>query len=120
MIAQGISYASDHGARVASISFDNLLSSSSILSAAQYMKSKNGLVVIAAGNCGCSPNLAPSASVIPGVGHRQQRPDDRLVELRQLCRHVGAWGVRSIQPRLAEAMGRSVARHFLAPLLLAR
>jgi subtilisin family serine protease len=65
MIAQGISYAADHGARVASISFDNLLSSSSILSAAQYMKSKNGLVVIAAGNCGCSPNLAPSASVIP-------------------------------------------------------
>jgi subtilisin family serine protease len=42
MIAQGISYAIDHGARVASISFDNLLSSSSIISAAQYMKSKNG------------------------------------------------------------------------------
>ena len=64
MIAQGISYAIDHGARVASISFDNLLSSSSILSAAQYMKSKNGLVVISAGNCGCNPNLTPSASVI--------------------------------------------------------
>jgi len=65
MIAQGISYAVDHGARVASISFDNLLSSSSILTAAQHMKSKNGLVVIAAGNCGCSPNLTPSAAVIP-------------------------------------------------------
>ncbi len=65
MIAQGISYAIDHGARVASISFDNLLSSSSIMSAAQYMKSKNGLVVIAAGNCSCNPNLAPNAAVIP-------------------------------------------------------
>ena len=65
MIAQGISYAIDHGARVASISFDNLLSSSSIISAAQYMKSKNGLVVIAAGNCGCNPNLTPNAAMIP-------------------------------------------------------
>jgi subtilisin family serine protease len=65
MIAQGISYAIDHGARVANISYENLLSSSSIVSAAQYMKSKNGLVVVAAGNCGCNANLTPSTSMIP-------------------------------------------------------
>ena len=65
LIAQGISYAADHGARLANISYENLLSSSSIVSAAQYMKSKNGLVVIAAGNCGCNANLTPSTSMIP-------------------------------------------------------
>lgn len=63
-IAQGISYAADHGARVANISYENLLMSSSIISAAQYMKSKGGLVVIAAGNCGCNAGLTPSTSMI--------------------------------------------------------
>lgn len=65
MIAQGISYAADHGARVANISYENLLMSSSIISAAQYMKNKGGLVVIAAGNCGCNPGLTPSTTMIP-------------------------------------------------------
>jgi hypothetical protein len=65
MIAQAINYAADKGARVASISYSNLLQSSSILSAAQYMKSKGGLVVIAAGNNGVNENFTPSTSVIP-------------------------------------------------------
>jgi hypothetical protein len=63
-IASAISYAIDHGARVANISYENLLQSSSIISAAQYMKSKNGLVVVAAGNCGCNANFTPSTSMI--------------------------------------------------------
>jgi hypothetical protein len=63
-ISQGLSYAVDHGARVANISYENLLTSSSVISAAQYMKSKNGLVVVAAGNCGCNPNQAPSTAMI--------------------------------------------------------
>jgi hypothetical protein len=63
-ISQGISYAIDHGARVANISYQNLLTSSSVISAAQYMKSKNGLVVIAAGNCGCNGTFTPSTSMI--------------------------------------------------------
>jgi thermitase len=63
-IAQAITYASDHGARVASISYEGLLQSSSIISAAQYMKSKGGLVVVAAGNCGCNANMPLSTSMI--------------------------------------------------------
>ena len=63
-ISQGISYAIDHGARVANVSYEGLLTSSSIISAAQYMKSKNGLVVIAAGNCGCNATYSPSTSMI--------------------------------------------------------
>ncbi len=64
MIAQAITYAADKGVRVVNASFDNLLSSSGVLSAANYMKSKGGLVVISAGNSGTKLNLTPSTSVI--------------------------------------------------------
>jgi hypothetical protein len=63
-IAQAITHAADNGARVASISYANLLQSSAVLSAAQYMKSKGGLVVIAAGNSGASESFTPSTNVI--------------------------------------------------------
>jgi thermitase len=63
-IASAITYAADKGARVANASFENLLSSSAIMNAAAYMKSKNGLVVVAAGNSGGNPGLTPNASVI--------------------------------------------------------
>jgi thermitase len=63
-IAQGISWAVDHGARVASVSYEGLLKSSSIISAANYMRSKGGLVVVAAGNCSCNAGLTPSTSMI--------------------------------------------------------
>jgi thermitase len=63
-IAQGITYAADRGARVANVSYENLLKSSSIISAANYMKSKGGLVVVAAGNCSCNPGLTPTTSMI--------------------------------------------------------
>jgi thermitase len=64
MIAQGITYAADHGARIANVSYDKLLMSSAIVSAANYMKSKGGLVVVAAGNSGANENLTPSTSMI--------------------------------------------------------
>lgn len=64
MITSAISYAADHGARVANASFDSLLLSSSILSASNYMRSKGGLVVIAAGNSGTDLGQTPSTAVI--------------------------------------------------------
>jgi thermitase len=51
-MANGITWAADHGARVASISFLGVTASSTVLSAAQYMRSKGGVVVAAAGNTG--------------------------------------------------------------------
>lgn len=65
MIAQGITYAADRGARVASISFANLPSSSSVQSAANYMKSKGGLVVVSAGNYGKDEGWPQTTSMIP-------------------------------------------------------
>jgi len=58
-MAAGISWAADHGAKVASISFQGAAGSATVNSAAQYMRSKGGVVVTAAGNTGA---LEPYAS----------------------------------------------------------
>jgi thermitase len=64
-IAQGLTWAADHGARVANCSFDGVARSAAIQSSAQYMKSKGGLVTVAAGNNGIDENIPPTATMIP-------------------------------------------------------
>ena len=63
-VAEAITYAADKGARVANISFSGLLQSAAVQPAAQYMKSRGGLVVVAAGNNGINENLPPSTAMI--------------------------------------------------------
>ena len=48
-ISSGITWAADHGARIASISY-GLLNGATLNSAAQYMRNRGGLVFISAGN----------------------------------------------------------------------
>jgi subtilisin family serine protease len=62
-LASGIIWAADHGARVASMSFRGVCGSSTIQSAAQYMRSKGGVVTGAAGNTGAEELIAPSDSI---------------------------------------------------------
>jgi hypothetical protein len=50
---------------VASISYSGLPFSSAVRSAAQYMKNKGGLVVVAAGNSGAEDKVAPTTTMIP-------------------------------------------------------
>ncbi|MES2071423.1 MAG: S8 family serine peptidase [Pseudomonadota bacterium] len=64
-IAQGLTWAADHGARVANISYGGVATSPSIQSAAQYMKGKGGLVVVSAGNNGINENITPTTTMIP-------------------------------------------------------
>ena len=64
IVAQGINWAADNGARVANISFDNLSGSSTVQSAAQYMRSKGGVVVVAAGNSGGLVDIAANDSML--------------------------------------------------------
>jgi len=52
-ISQGLTWAADHGAKVMNLSFAGIAGSTTIRSAAQYVQSHGGLVVAAAGNCGC-------------------------------------------------------------------
>jgi hypothetical protein len=63
-IASGVTYAADHGARLANVSYAGVAGSAAIQSAGQYLKGKGGLLVVAAGNNGIDENLAPTTSLI--------------------------------------------------------
>ncbi len=54
MMASGIIWAADGGARVANLSFLGVSISSTVDSAAQYMRGKGGVVVVSAGNTGAA------------------------------------------------------------------
>jgi len=60
-VAQGITWAADHGARVASLSYQGASASSTIQSAASYLRSKGGVLFVAAGNTGAIDNTAPTS-----------------------------------------------------------
>ena len=64
MMASGLTYAADRGIRIANMSFLGVTNSSSILSAAQYMKNKNGLVTAGTGNTGALGNYTATTSII--------------------------------------------------------
>jgi thermitase len=63
-IASGITYAADHGARIANVSYGPLAGDPTIQSAANYMKSKGGLVFVSAGNNGIDEKATPTTSLI--------------------------------------------------------
>lgn len=63
-IAQGIRWAADNGAKVVNNSFGGVAGSSIIQSAAEYLRSKGGVVVVSAGNTGTLLNYAPSDSLL--------------------------------------------------------
>ncbi|MGH8766852.1 MAG: S8 family serine peptidase, partial [Burkholderiales bacterium] len=60
LMASALTAAADNGARVANISFLGVSLSSTVDSAAQYMRSKGGVVVIAGGNTGSLRTDPPS------------------------------------------------------------
>lgn len=63
-MAQGLTWAADNGARVANISY-LCADSPAVLSAANYFKSKGGLVTTAAGNYSVQEPIAATTSMIP-------------------------------------------------------
>lgn len=64
-IASCVTYAAEHGARVANASFSGVYSSAAIQSAGQYLKSKGGLLVVAAGNSGANDGSPAITAMIP-------------------------------------------------------
>jgi hypothetical protein len=62
-IAAGLVWAADNGADVANISY-GVSGSSAVKSAAEYMRSKNGVVVVSAGNGGAYVATLPSSAMI--------------------------------------------------------
>ncbi|MBC7857424.1 MAG: S8 family serine peptidase [Burkholderiaceae bacterium] len=63
-IANGLTWAADHGARVANVSYGGVAGSATIQSAAQYMKNKGGLVFVSAGNNGVNENVTPTSTMV--------------------------------------------------------
>jgi subtilisin family serine protease len=66
-IASALTWAVDSGARVMNVSFGGVAASSAIRSAARYVGSRGGVVVAAAGNCGC-PDPTPENPYIISAG----------------------------------------------------
>jgi thermitase len=64
-MATGLTWAVDHGARVANLSWAGTNSSSTLTSAVSYARSKGMVVTAAAGNSGCNCPTYPAAT--PGV-----------------------------------------------------
>ena len=62
-IAEALTWAADQGAKVANISFGPI-SSSTVTNAANYFRSKGGVVLVAGGNDGTNPGLADNASLL--------------------------------------------------------
>jgi len=62
-MANGIRWAADNGAKVANLSFRNVAGDSIIINAANYMRSKGGVVVAAGGNTGGQLVLAASNAI---------------------------------------------------------
>lgn len=62
-IAQGVYWAADQGARVVNISF-GVSGSSTVQSAAQYMRNKGGVVMASAGNTGALENVAANDMIL--------------------------------------------------------
>lgn len=60
-MASGILWAADHGAKVANISYE-AAGSSTVANAAEYLRAKGGVLVIAAGNTGGQTSYAASSS----------------------------------------------------------
>lgn len=62
-IAQGLTWAADQGVRVANVSFE-VAGISSVISAANYLRSKGGLVANSAGNSGVNSSTPATTSMI--------------------------------------------------------
>ncbi|GAB4259093.1 MAG: hypothetical protein Kow0092_07040 [Deferrisomatales bacterium] len=62
-VAEGLTWAADHGADVANISYE-VTGSATVRTAAEYFRSKGGLVAVAAGNGGTSLGTAEDPAVL--------------------------------------------------------
>ncbi|XLZ71527.1 S8 family serine peptidase [Massilia sp. SR12] len=63
-MASGLTWAADHGAKVANISYASVPSSYAVQSAANYLRSKGGLLFVSAGNYNRDEGFTPTNSMI--------------------------------------------------------
>src|SRR5690242_5557982 len=64
IVASALTWAADHGADVASISYSNLYKSSTVIAAANYLRNKGGETVVSADNDAINEGTANTTSMI--------------------------------------------------------
>ena len=89
-IADGIVWATDHGARVINISFDSVAGIATIRTAAEYAYNHGTLVVAAAGNCGCADATLETPFILSVASHRRDRCARLFFQRRPLCGYRSA------------------------------
>lgn len=62
-VVSGIYFAADNGARIVNVSYSGVAGSKAVLNAAQYLRSKGGLLFASAGNNGRDEGVAPTATM---------------------------------------------------------
>jgi len=62
-VVSGIQFAADNGARIVNVSYSGVAGSQAVLNAAQYLRSKGGLLFASAGNNGRDEGVAPTAAM---------------------------------------------------------
>lgn len=67
-IANGITWATDRGAKVINISFGGIAGSNTVRSAAQYAYNRGTIVVAGAGNCGCTESIGQTPYILSVSG----------------------------------------------------
>jgi thermitase len=63
-IANAVTYAADHGARVVNVSYASVPTSAAVQNAAQYLRSKGGLLFVSAGNANRDEGFTPTTAMI--------------------------------------------------------
>ena len=114
-LANGLVWAADHGARVASLSFLNVCGSATIQSAANYLRGKNGVVTGSAGNTGAEEMLSPSDSItcVSATDSADTRPSWSSYGLYV---DVAAPGVSIYTTTLGGGYGSASGTSFSAPI----
>ena len=64
ILAKALTWAADHGADVANVSFSNTFKSSTMQAAAQYLRSRGGITVVSANNNGIDERAANTDTMI--------------------------------------------------------
>jgi Subtilase family/Fervidolysin N-terminal prodomain len=123
-IATGLTWAVDHGARVANMSWAGTSSSSTLTNAVSYARSKGMVVTAAAGNSGCNCPTYPAATQgvigVAGSTNSDMRQGDSnygdWVKVAAPEGNMTAWPSFNSLPGYAPVGGTSLAAPVVASL----
>jgi subtilisin family serine protease len=115
-ITQALAYAADHGARVMNLSFANVGDSQAVVDAAAYAVAQGGVVVVGAGNCGCTAKTPARAELLT-VGATNE--NDALGDFSSRGAHLdlAAPGVRIWTTDRDGAYGKYTGTSYSTPVV---